>query len=251
MIEAFFPIGQYTDFMARYFSDTAALLSDPGRAAILMALMDRRALPAGQLAMIANVAAQTASSHLSKLVDGGLLRVEQQGRHRYYRLADTEVANAIEALLAISPGGHALAVMPRQAVSGDLAHARTCYSHLAGRLGVDIADAFQCRGILVEQPSKSFLITDRGQQWFQGLGIVVTDRKRKDVRFARRCLDWTERRPHLAGPLGATMLTRCLELRWLARIRNSRALRVTHEGQRKFQDVLGIVPEKFPARHVS
>jgi hypothetical protein len=116
---------------------------------------------------------------------------------------------------------------------------------------VEIADAFQCRGILVERPSKSFLITERGQQWFQELGIAMTDRKRKDVRFARRCLDWTERRPHLAGPLGSAMLTRFLELRWLARIRNSRALRVTHEGQRKFQDLLGIVPEKPAVRHVS
>src|SRR5579862_9076309 len=120
-------------------SDTATLFSDPGRSAILIALMDGRALPAGQLAMIANVAPQTASSHLTKLLDGQLLAVEQQGRHRYYRLASSDVAHAMEALLAIAPRQQEASRKSdsRRAPDGALAYARTCYSHLAGRLAVD------------------------------------------------------------------------------------------------------------------
>src|SRR5689334_13401539 len=162
--------------MSHELAAAASLLSDPGRASILMALVDGRALPAGELALIANVAPQTASSHLCKLVDGKLLTVEQQGRHRYYRLADAEVAHAIEALLAIAPPSNGSAEQSRTRVPvGTLAYARTCYSHLAGRFAVAIADALQQRGLLEPDGSRIFRLTPRGRVWFRNLGITMTD----------------------------------------------------------------------------
>ena len=147
--------------MHRDFSHTAALFSDPGRASILISLLGGVALPAGQLAMVANVAPPTASSHLSQLVAGRLLTVEQQGRHRYYRLADAEVAHAIEALLAVT-GRRAARNMRASPVPESLAYARTCYSHLAGRLAVEIADALQKRNYLVREEPRLYSLTAAG-----------------------------------------------------------------------------------------
>jgi DNA-binding transcriptional ArsR family regulator len=227
--------------MSRDFSNIAALLGDAGRSAMLIALMDGRALPAGQLAMIANVAPQTASSHLTKLLDGQLLAVEQQGRHRYYRLANSDVAHAIEALLAIAPRANGA---DRKSTGGTpdgaLAYARTCYSHLAGRLAVDIADALQHRGLLAQDVGNQFALTRRGRAWFAQLGIEITEQQLKDPRFARRCLDWTERRHHIAGHLGVAMLTRFRELRWIAPMRHTRAVRVTLEGERQLWELLRV-----------
>ena len=236
--------------MSRDFSDIAALFSDPSRSAMLTALMDGRALPAGQLAMIANVAPQTASSHLTKLVDGRLLAVEQQGRHRYYRLAGVDVAHAIEALMVIAPrANHPVARKLAGGRSPDdpLAYARTCYSHLAGRLGVDIAEALQVNGLLVKREDR-FVVTQRGQEWFAQLGIDITERQMKDPRFARRCLDWTERRHHIAGHLGSAMLARLRELKWIAPMRDSRALRVTLEGERRLWALLRVNGRDYSSR---
>jgi DNA-binding transcriptional ArsR family regulator len=226
--------------MSRDFSDVAALFSDPGRSAMLVALMDGRALPAGQLALIANVAPQTASSHLTKLVDGHVLAVEQQGRHRYYRLAGIDVAHAIEALLAITPRANDTAARKLTRGPDDtLAYARACYSHLAGRLAVDIAEALQVCGMLVKREDR-FAVTQRGREWFAQLGIGMTEQQTKEPRFARRCLDWTERRHHIAGHLGSAMLIRFWELKWIAPMRDSRAVRVTLEGERKFWELLRV-----------
>lgn len=222
------------------FSDIAGLLSDPGRSAMLIALMDGRALPAGHLAMIANVAPQTASSHLAKLVCGQLLAVEQQGRHRYYRLANSEVAHAVEALMAITPRAKDAVRESTKGRGADnaLAYARTCYSHLAGRLGVNIAEALQVRGLLAQSEGNRFALTQRGHEWFERLGIELTAQQMKEPRFARRCLDWTERRHHIAGHLGSAMLARFRELKWIAPIRNTRAVRVTLEGEQKLWELL-------------
>jgi DNA-binding transcriptional ArsR family regulator len=228
--------------MTRDFSDVASLFGDPGRSAMLIALMDGRALPAGQLAMIANVAPQTASSHLTKLVEGRLLLVEQQGRHRYYRLANSEVAHAVEALLAISPKPKPIArnVQAGRAPDDALAYARTCYSHLAGRLAVAIAEALETRRLLVRREPKLFSVTQRGREWFAQLGIETVDREMGNPRFATCCLDWTERRHHIAGHLGSAMLARFYELKWIAPMRDSRAVRVTLEGQRKLWELLRV-----------
>jgi DNA-binding transcriptional ArsR family regulator len=222
------------------FSHTAALFSDPGRASILISLLGGVALPAGQLAMVANVSPPTASSHLSQLVAGRLLTVERQGRHRYYRLADAEVAHAIEALMAVSGRRNAARTMRASPVPESLAYARTCYSHLAGRLAVEIADALQKRRYLVREEPRLYSLTAAGQSWFKHLGIVVVDSQCRKSRFARPCLDWSERRHHIAGQLGYAMFERFCQLRWIVRVRESRAVRVTLEGRRRFQDVLGI-----------
>lgn len=206
-----------------------------------MALLGGVALPAGQLATIANVAPQTASSHLSKLLSGGLLEVEQQGRHRYYRLADIEVENAIEALLAITARTqHTAGHNGDHSATGTIAYARSCYSHLAGQLAVEITDALQKRKLLVPGEPKTYHVTTQGREWFAELGIAISEKQMKQPQFARQCLDWTERRHHLAGRLGSAVLARFRELKWIAPVRDSRAVRVTLEGRRKLPQLLGV-----------
>jgi DNA-binding transcriptional ArsR family regulator len=226
--------------MNRTVADTAALLSDPGRAAIALALIGGVALPAGQLAMIANVTPQTASSHLARLVGGRLLTVEQQGRHRYYRIANAEVAHAIEALLAITPTPkNVVERAMRDEQTNGLAYARSCYSHLAGQIAVTIARRLQDLRVLVAQEPRCYRVTKNGRAWFAQLGINVSGKQARDSRFARRCLDWTERRYHLAGPLGSVLFSRFRELKWVAPLRRGRAVRVTVEGQFKLQSLFG------------
>ena len=223
--------------MNQELSLTANLLGDPGRAAILLSLMDGLALPAGELASIANVAPQTASGHLARLIDGGLLSVERQGRHRYYRLSSPEVADAIEALLVLTARPKS---RERTVTAGSLAHARTCYAHLAGWLGVQIAKELEHRGLLRVSGAKLYTIGPSGGIWFQSLGIDIPEGTRARDQFARRCLDWTERRHHLAGTLGCAMYKRLLELRWVVPIRGTRAIRVTLEGKSRLWELLRI-----------
>ena len=230
--------------MRQDLAETALLLSDPGRAAIVMALVGNIALPAGQLSIIANVAPQTASSHLAKLVNGRILAVEQQGRHRYYRLANAEVAHAIEALLAITTtrgnGSVDAKKIPNSGPIGTLAYARTCYSHLAGRLAVEMAEVFQNREYLSRAESKRFVVTNKGREWLEGIGVEVAESHWQQPQLARPCLDWSERRHHIAGELGAALLARFREAKWIAPLRGSRAVRVTIQGQEKFHELLGI-----------
>ena len=231
--------------MSQDLAETALLLSDPGRTSIIMALLGNIALPAGQLAIVANVAPQTASSHLAKLVSGQILAVEQQGRHRYYRLANAEVAHAIEALLAItssrSNGSRNTKLIPNKTgPTGTLAYARTCYSHLAGRLAVEVVAAFERRDYLRRSEPKRFVVTKKGRGWLEALGVKAAESHWQQPQFARQCLDWTERRHHIAGELGAELLTQLRQLKWIAPVRGSRAVRVTIKGQEKFQELLGI-----------
>jgi DNA-binding transcriptional ArsR family regulator len=222
-------------------SSTANLLGDPGRAAILLSLMDGLALPAGELASIANVAPQTASGHLARLIEGGLLSVERQGRHRYYRLSGPEVADAIEALLVLTarPRSAESIALTHKVTAGSLAHARTCYAHLAGWLGVHIAQELEHRALLKPSGAKIYTVTPSGRAWFQSLGIEVPHDLAPN-KLARRCLDWTERRPHLAGTLGCAMYRRLQELRWVVPIPGSRAVRVTLEGKSRLWDLLRL-----------
>jgi hypothetical protein len=211
---------------------------------MLMALMGGVALPAGQLAMIANVAPQTASSHLARMVAGHLLTVEQQGRHRYYRITNAEVANAVEALLAITPrhastAGTTAAPHPPRGSNG-LVNARSCYSHLAGKVAVEMAAALMKRGLLDESAPRNFVLKKQGRTWFEQIGLAFTDPEMRHPRFARQCLDWTERRPHIGGHLGRAMLEHFRELKWIAPVRDSRAFRVTLEGERQFGRLLGL-----------
>lgn len=207
----------------------AQLLGDPTRARIVQELHDGRALPAGELARRAGIAASTASEHLARLVEGRLLAVERTGRHRYFRLSSAEVAHAIEALSAIAPERRARSL--REATIGDaLAEARTCYDHLAGKLGVRLAQALVERGAVVDD-GDSFRLGPNVDDALRSFGVVELPRRRPPV---LRCLDWSERRPHLAGALGAALCARALEAGWVERLPTSRAVRVTPAGVRAF-----------------
>lgn len=207
----------------------AALFGDPTRAAIVSALNDGRALPAGELARRARVSPSTASAHLARLVAGGILALEPTGRHRYFRLASDDVAHAVEALSAISPRKPVRSL--RDATVGEaLAEARTCYDHLAGRLGVAIAEALVVRGAVVDDGT-AFRLGPGLDETLALLGLPALAGKRAPV---LRCLDWSERRPHVAGALGAAIQARALERRWVERLPGSRAVRVTQAGRQVF-----------------
>lgn len=222
-------------------AETAALIGDPARAAMLNALMDGRALTATELAGVAGITPQTASGHLSRLVTAGLLALERQGRHRYHRLASPSVARLLEVLMQVA-GSVPRQAKPLRVGPADLAlrRARTCYDHLAGQLGVGIAESLTRRG-LVDLSSDGGAVTEQGEAFLGGLGIAVQIPGRKSQRaFCRPCLDWSERRPHLAGGLGAALCTRCFELGWLRRIPQGRALAITREGEAGLRQAFGI-----------
>ncbi|WP_298215695.1 helix-turn-helix transcriptional regulator [Acidocella sp.] len=220
-------------------ASAASLIADPARAAILMALTDGRARPAGELAYAASVTAQTASSHLGKLLAGGLLTVETEGRHRYYRLAGPHVAQALENLASIGP----LEAVRRKPLTRDaqkLQFARCCYDHLAGRVGVGVARGLQERGFIIPVADKQFEVTPAGAEWFGRMGLDVTKIKPTRRGFARQCLDWTERQHHLAGPLGVQFLSLLCAKGWLRRSKTSRAVQVTPQGLRELREQLDV-----------
>ncbi len=216
----------------------AALIGDPTRAAMLQALQDGRAQPASALAWAAGVTAQAASNHLTRLVDGGLLAVEREGRHRYYRLASAEVAHALEALSVLAAPVRSLET-PRSPKARALRDARCCYGHLAGRLGVCVAEALTHRDLIRPTDNKLYDVTPTGRVWFEDLGVSVST-LRSPRGVARQCLDWTERRHHLAGPLGVKLLERMTALGWLAIERQGRAVRLTPEGRTALRERLGV-----------
>jgi len=223
-------------------SSAANLMGDRGRAAILLRLMSGLSLPAGELAITANVAPQTASEHLAKLVKGRLLNVERQGRRRYYRLAGTEVADAVEALLVLTAGRRVsdAGVASSKPQVGSLGHARTCYGHLAGWLGVQIAKTLEERGLIKPYNAKTYSVSPSGREWFEAIGVGVPSSAAAQKKLAVRCLDWTDRRHHLAGTLGCAIYTRFRELGWLIPLRDTRVVRVTLQGRTQVWKWLGI-----------
>ncbi|WP_017595296.1 ArsR/SmtB family transcription factor [Nocardiopsis potens] len=222
----------------------AALLADGTRAAFCLALLDGRAWTAAELAGHAGVARSTASEHLTALVGGGLLREVRQGRHRYLSLASPRVAEVIEALSALAPGDRpqrrSLSAVRR---SGALSRARTCYDHLAGALGVAIADAMRDRGLVDAERGPA--LTDSGAAWFADLGIDLPRRSRRPALLS--CLDWTERRPHLAGALGAALCSHAFAAGWVVRPGPTRAVAVTGDGHAAFRARLGLPEEVLAA----
>jgi DNA-binding transcriptional ArsR family regulator len=219
------------------FGRVAALIGEPARATMLLSLLDGRALPAGELALGANVAAHIASGHLAKLVEGGLLSVENQGRHRYYRLAGPEVGTALEALGELTPAPRVRDREPEEVKV--LRYARTCYNHLAGRLAVDIYAAMKRQGLLTPVNEKQCELTALGRQWFAEIDRGHPPKLGGRQAIARLCLDWTERQHHLGGPLGCTLLTRLCERKWIVRMRG-RAVRLTPNGRVELGKQLGL-----------
>ncbi|MFI8244238.1 ArsR/SmtB family transcription factor [Streptomyces sp. NPDC085866] len=215
----------------------ASLVADETRAACLLALLDGRAWTAGELARHAGVAASTLSEHLGKLVAGGLLAEERQGRHRYVRLADARVAQLVEDLAAQVP---VAAVRPRSLRESNsrsaMARGRTCYDHLAGRLGIAVTEALTSRGLL--RQDTGFALTDAGVEWFGTAGIALNRSTRRPL--ARACLDWTERRPHLAGVAGSALCRHAMDAGWCVRIGSERAVKVTPSGEHALFELLGV-----------
>lgn len=223
-------------------SATAFLIADAARAAMLMVLADGRALPAGELAYAAGVTPQTASSHLTKLLDGGLLAVEKQGRHRYYRLAGPQVALALESLASIGTP-RTIRRRSRGRDAEKLRFARCCYDHLAGQVGVAITQALLARGFLSAEPDKRFAVTDQGAAWFEAFGLDLDATRPGRHGVARQCLDWTERQHHLAGPLGVALLDLLCTKGWLTRSRTSRSVQVTPAGWAGLREQLGMTAD--------
>jgi DNA-binding transcriptional ArsR family regulator len=204
----------------------ASLMGNATRATFLMALSQGQSLPASELARRARVTPSTASIQLAKLVEGGLLTAERNGRHRYYRLEDPNVATAIESLAVIAPRRPASS-LEQARVGSELQAARTCYDHLAGALGVALLDALRRQRLLTAELEP----TRRGIKRFAQLGIDVDELAQRRRPLAKGCLDWTERRRHLAGSLGAALATRCFELGWIERLPSSRAVLLTDAGR--------------------
>jgi DNA-binding transcriptional ArsR family regulator len=208
------------------FARIAAMIGDPTRARMLAALMGGQYLAAGELAAAAGVSAQTASTHITKLLDSELVELRVQGRHRYLRLADAEIAHALEALSLVAERGAASAKWEQGAYK-PLKAARTCYSHLAGELGVALFEGLLARGTLVASQGQ-FVLSDAGREDLRQLGIALPPPTAK--RYAYACLDWSERRDHLAGGLAIALLDHAVTQGWLRRTPGSRALTLTPPG---------------------
>lgn len=226
------------------FAEIASLAGDPARASMLHALMDGRALTASELARAAGIAPQTASGHLAKMTAAGLLVAQSQGRHRYHRLASPAVARMMEAIMQVAADlkpAKRIVVGPREAA---LRTARTCYDHLAGRLGVALADAMVGQGY-VELGSDAGLVTALGTEFLDRMGIGADALAGPPGRRTRRimcrpCLDWSERRPHLAGAVGAALCVHCFEKGWVRRIEGTRAVAITPIGRRALREEFGV-----------
>ena len=219
-------------------AEIATLVGDPARATMVSALLDGRALTASELAFAARITPQTASSHLAKLTEAGLLSAIRYGRHRYFRLASPAVVKMIEGIVAV-----ALEKRPRfRPISRQaraLNAARICYNHLAGRLSVDLTDYFVAREYVVLDDEIAE-ITTAGRRFFTEFGINLSKQRSTGRHLCRLCLDWTERRPHIAGALGAAMTNRYFDLGWLERMKRGHAVIVTSLGRQNFREIFGI-----------
>jgi DNA-binding transcriptional ArsR family regulator len=224
-------------------ASVARLIGEPTRARMLDALLSGQALAAGELARVAGVSAATASEHLARLRAGHLVETVSSGRHRYYRLAGPDVAHALEALALVGQPVEVRSLRQSRAVAA-MATARTCYDHLAGRVGVAVHDALVSGGALAAG-GDGYQLTDAGGRRFAEVGVAVDAVRASRRAFARPCLDFTERRPHLAGALGGALCARLLELGWLVRrVPGQRGLRVTERGWAGLADWVGVAPDR-------
>jgi DNA-binding transcriptional ArsR family regulator len=231
------------------FAATAALIGDPARAGMLAALMDGRALTASELANHAGVTPQTASGHLARLTEAGLLAMERQGRHRYHRLASSTIAHMLESIMTVAADRYAANPAPKPRLSVGprdkaMRRARTCYDHLAGEIAVGMADRMQERGGL-ELSADGGALTADGADFLRGLGVDLNAAAGRSGRrggrvFCRPCLDWSERRPHIAGALGAALCQSCFSKGWLRRLEGTRALTVTPLGETALREAFDL-----------
>ena len=216
-------------------SHIAALIGDPARANMLTALMSGKALTVSELTAEAGVTIQTASSHLSKLAAGGLLRPRKQGRHKYFSLANDDVAHVLEGLMGLAAGSGHLRTRtgPKDA---ELRKARVCYNHLAGEMGTQMFDSLMEHGHL-EMDGEELILTKTGTDFATGFQIDISTLRAKRPPLCRECLDWSERRSHLAGSLGRAFLSRFEELSWAKRNQKTRVMTFSQSGVKKFENL--------------
>jgi len=217
-------------------SEISALIGNPVRSVILWTLLDNRAYTAIELSNIVETSPQNISMHLSKLVNAELLSVESQGRHKYYKISNQEVASAIEGIANLIPKDR-----HRKIFSNDsnIQHCRTCYDHLAGKIGVEITNKLLSEKYL-ELENRAYIITKKGEIFFNDFGIDILELKKQRRTFAKPCLDWSERKHHMAGSLAAALVNKMLELDWIRRIANSRAILITSKGEIELKEKLNV-----------
>ena len=228
-------------------AEIAALVGDPARINILAALMHGRALTSTELSYVARVAPQTTSGHLAKLTRADLLAMEKQGRHRYYRLASPLVGQMLESIMAVAGAQNSLRPVRPSRLDEAMRTARTCYDHLAGRLGVALAD------ILIERGHVAFVhdggeVNKTGFTFLSNLGVGLEEYKTSRRVFCRPCLDWSERRIHIAGSVGARLCERLLALGWIRQLESTRAVDITAQGRKGFAERFGIDFAQLDAR---
>jgi DNA-binding transcriptional ArsR family regulator len=219
-------------------AEVAALVGDPARANILCALLGGRALTATELAIAAGVSPQTASGHLGRLLTARLLVLMKQGRHRYFRLAGPHVAQMLESIMVVALTGPPR-FQPKSQRDENLRRARICYDHIAGVLGVGLAERLIEREFII-LGDEAGEVTPSGAQFLSKLGVDLSAARARRRVFCRPCVDWTERRPHIGGALGAALASRCLELKWIERARDSRVLSITPAGHRGLMEFFAL-----------
>lgn len=225
-------------------AEIAGLVGEPARATILSALLDGRALTATELAHAARVTPQTASTHLAKLAEAGLVAPIRDGRYRYFRLASPRVAQMLDGIMAVALENRPR-YRPLSRRARELSAARICYDHLAGRLSVDLTDSLTKREYIVVVGDEAAEITAAGTRFLTDFGIDLSALSSQRRHFCRLCIDWTERRPHIAGAVGAALTKRCFDLGWTERMKSSGAVIVTASGKHGFLEMFGIdVPEE-------
>ncbi len=219
-------------------AEVAALVGDPARANILCALLGGRALTATELAYAAGVSPQTTSGHLGKLAAARLVAMVKQGRHRYYRLSGPHVGHMLESIMNVELVGPPR-FQPKSKRDDQLRHARTCYDHIAGVLGVGLAERLTERGFVI-LGDEAGEVTPPGTDFLAKLGVDLSGARANRRVFCRPCLDWTERRPHIGGAVGAALASRCFDLKWIERVCDGRALTVTPSGRRGLMEFFAL-----------
>lgn len=220
------------------FVSIVALMCEPSRAKMMWKLLDGKAYTAGELAIAADISVTAASNHLKKLLDGKLLKVESQGRHKYFSYSGPEVAYAVEGLANLaSPLTNTN--FKNEPEKNAIKYCRTCYDHLAGYVAVKIVEELEGRQYLLKS-EKIYKVSESGWEWFSKFGILQNEFDNRRRPLTRQCLDWSERRPHLAGNLGAAFLQRMLERKWVKKKDNSRELTLTPKGRKEIYELLGL-----------
>lgn len=217
-------------------SEISALIGNPMRSVILWTLLDNRAYTAIELSNIVETSAQNISIHLSKLVNAELLSVESQGRHKYYKISSQEVASAIEGIANLIPKDKHRKIFTN---NSNIKHCRTCYDHLAGKIGVEITEKLLSENYL-KLENKVYLITEKGEMFFKNFGIDLLELRKQRRTLAKPCLDWSERKYHISGSLATAILNKMLELDWIRKIANSRAIMITSKGEKELNEKLNL-----------